>query len=69
MSDPRQYKMPFGSYKGKTLEQIHKVDRTYIEWMRDNLDGIAKLKAIQFLQDENDRILKRGRYEDRTNSK
>lgn len=62
MNDPRKWEMILGSYKGLTLEAIHKIDPKYIPWMRDSLRGYAQKKAIQFLEDENDRILKRGRY-------
>ncbi|HLS54067.1 MAG TPA: DUF3820 family protein [Tissierellaceae bacterium] len=28
-----KYKMPFGKYKGKTLEEIYKRDKSYLAWM------------------------------------
>jgi len=34
----RDYRMPFGKYKGSTLEEIYVDDREYLEWCADTLD-------------------------------
>lgn len=57
MGDPREFKMPFGSYKGKTLQRIFNTDPTYLDWMLDNIEQWDILQNVQaFFKLENERI-------------
>lgn len=56
-----EFKMPFGSYKGKTLEQIYDTDPSYVAWMRDDLNGFVQQAAIDFLKQKNMEIIKNGK--------
>ena len=33
----RYFKMPFGKYKGETLEEIYIEDVGYLEWLQDQI--------------------------------
>lgn len=34
--DPNDWRLPFGKYKGKTLGEVLKEDKSYLEWLYDN---------------------------------
>lgn len=36
MAKPTDWSMPFGQYRGKTLEMIKKLDPTYLQWLWTN---------------------------------
>ena len=54
----RQFKMPFGKHKGKTLEQLYKEDRQYLKWMYgqsktdDNIKKAIKLISEVMFEEE-----------------
>ena len=50
VEDAANYKLDFGKYSGKTLGELYKTDRQYIEWLFDNerTDPIIK-KGIEIL--------------------
>lgn len=63
----RDYKMPFGKFKGETLEEIYIEDVGYLEWLRDQRISLpphgvndALVRAIDecFKQMRNVRICK-----------
>jgi len=43
MSD-RNFKMPFGKYKGETLEEIYIEDIGYLEWLLDTISDEDPLR-------------------------
>lgn len=53
----KEYRMQFGSHKGKTIEQIHRSDPQYILWLRDETTGPAQKAAEDFIRGENKRII------------
>jgi len=55
--DRKEYRMGFGSHKGKTIEQIHRSDPQYILWLRDETTGPAQKAAEDFVRGENKRII------------
>lgn len=59
------FKLTFGSYKGRTLAQVYKIDRQYIYWLRDETGGPAQEAAEQFVRDDNKRIIEEGRRDQR----
>jgi hypothetical protein len=46
----RNFKMPIGKYKGKTVGQIGLVDLPYLEWMAENLDRNCQKAAEVYLE-------------------
>ena len=45
-----EFKMPFGSHKGKTLAEIEQVDgRDYIEFLAENSVGTVQIEAKKYL--------------------
>lgn len=49
-SDASSMKINFGKYRGKTLEQIIKEDKGYVEWLKDNArDEVVKQAASMIL--------------------
>lgn len=54
MSD---FKIPFGSHKGRTVAEIYKIDRQYVLWLRDETTGLAQKAAQEFITKENQRII------------
>jgi len=59
------YKFPFGSHKGKTLEQIYKADPNYLMWARDELNPPVSDKVADYLAEKNREIVDRGKNVDR----
>jgi uncharacterized protein (DUF3820 family) len=47
--------LPFGKYKGETVEEILYRDRGYIEWLANNTDGGLGLLS-NFLLDNEDML-------------
>lgn len=45
--EANEYKLNFGKYKDKTLKEVYKEDRDYIEWMINNTKDERMLKLIQ----------------------
>ena len=61
VKDPRKFKMPFGSHKGRALECIHADDPQYMDWMLDNITQWEVLENVQaFFKLENERIINNG---------
>lgn len=54
-------RMPFGSYKGKTLEQIYRVDPQYLMWARDEMKPPISEKIADFIAEKNRQIIERGK--------
>lgn len=53
---------PFGSYKGKTLEQVYKIDPQYLVWARDEIKDRSVNDAVSyFLQKKNWEIADRAK--------
>lgn len=53
---------PFGSYKGKTLEQVYKTDPQYLVWARDEIKDRDVSDAVSyFLQKKNREIADRAK--------
>lgn len=44
----REFKMPFGKYRGETLEEIYMENVGYLEWFRDEMccNGDPSSKAL-----------------------
>jgi hypothetical protein len=44
----KDYRMPFGKYKGETLEEIYVEDVGYLEWLREEMvcKGDEQSKAL-----------------------
>lgn len=61
MSDARDHKLTFGSYRGRTIGEVYKTDRSYILWLRDATSGPAQKAAQQFIYDDNKRIIAEGK--------
>ena len=48
----REYIMPFGKWRGSTLEDIYYEDKSYLEWCVDNLEiEKIRLKIEEVLDD------------------
>lgn len=48
-----EFKITFGKHKGKTLAEIYKADRDYIEWLRDGEKTDPQIKAaIDIINEE-----------------
>lgn len=48
----KNYKLTFGKYKGKTIEEIKKADESYLEWLYTNEKTEQHIKdCIKFLYD------------------
>lgn len=48
----RNYEMPFGKHKGCTLEDIHRDNPKYLDWLYDHLDdsnNIIRKKIEEYL--------------------
>lgn len=46
-TDAANMKVTFGKYKGKTLREIYKQEKTYITWLADNARDITLRQAAQ----------------------
>lgn len=46
------YTVTFGQYNGKTLKEIYKAKRSYIEYLSKNSNDIQLLKAIDIIEKE-----------------
>ena len=56
MSD-RDYVMPFGKYKGSTLEEIYIEDPSYLEWCVDELRPCEAKDKIEETLPEMQRVM------------
>ena len=53
----KEFVMPFGKHKGKTLLKISEIDDTYLPWSVNNLTGSIRRKCIKAIIDlEGDEI-------------
>lgn len=59
----KDFRMPFGSHKGKTIDQIHRSDPQYVLWLRDETTGAAQKAAEEFIHGENKRICENAQHE------
>lgn len=52
----------FGSYRGKTLSAIYRIDKAYVLWLRDDcrLTEVRRA-ATDFIRSENERIIATGK--------
>lgn len=48
----REFKMPWGKYKGETLEEIYISDGQYFDWIVDNTENKAVVEAIRQCEKE-----------------
>lgn len=56
------YRMPFGSYRNKTLRIIYNCDPGYLTWALDNLKARNVVIAIQeFYAEQRKEIIDRGK--------
>ena len=59
------YKMPFGTYRNKTLQTIYECDPSYLCWCRDRLDNPSIKELIRhFLKKKDQEIIERGKKDD-----
>ena len=50
VDDAKNYVLNFGKYKGKTLGELFRLDRKYLEWLYDNEQTDASIrKGIEIL--------------------
>jgi hypothetical protein len=50
-----KFKMPYGKYEGKVIDEIFKIDPTYIEWVLNNSSSeIVKINCKRLLYGEED---------------
>lgn len=56
MSEAREFKMPFGKYKGLDLEEIYVRDKGYLEYIYENVDDKPELteKIADLLEEMKD---------------
>lgn len=47
--DPGSYVFTFRGYKGKTIEEVYKINPSYIDFIVENSSGMVKKKAEDFL--------------------
>lgn len=57
----KSFVLNFGSYRGRTISEVYKTDPAYIEWLRFQDDSPAQRAAEEFIHEENQRIINRGR--------
>ena len=43
---PTEPQMPFGKYRGKTIAEIFRQDRSYLAWFFCNVDGNEDIKRV-----------------------
>lgn len=41
---PKKVKVPFGKYKGSTVEEIYDMDRKYLQWLQERVELTGELK-------------------------
>ena len=51
--DAKNIKINFGKYRGKTIEQIYKEDKNYIEWLKNNARDEVVKKASSMILSNN----------------
>lgn len=49
--------MPFGNYRGHTIESVYKTDPSYLLWARENLRGDIQKHIADFIHAKNLEII------------
>ena len=52
----REFKMPFGKYKDKTLDEIRHIDVSYLNWGAEELHSASMRAMFRAALDEAERV-------------
>ena len=44
------FRMPFGKYQGSTIQELWRIDRGYVKWAAENMDGNAGLACQHYIK-------------------
>ncbi len=53
LEDAYKQVVPFGKFKGKTLQHVANADITYLAWMRDKVEDLRLLEAVVLICEAN----------------